>query len=53
MNRLLDLALDALLTDPVTGAPLSQTALGQMGRGLAIAITAFFVITGLMMGLGR
>lgn len=52
MSAQLDKALDALLTDPSTGEPLSEAELRTMGRGCAIAIAMVVVIIAGLLGIG-
>ncbi|MFY9350325.1 MAG: hypothetical protein WBL20_20470 [Sphingobium sp.] len=52
MSGLIDKALRALLTDPVTGAPLSAIERASLAYGLAVAIAVIMAMLVLALGLG-
>lgn len=52
MSSLIDKALRALLTDPVTGARLSTVECVSLAYGLVVAIAVILAMIVLALGLG-
>lgn len=53
MRATIDKALAALLTDPVTGEPISAADRLSLAIGLSLAVPLIIATIALVMGLGR